>query len=125
MTGIVLVTHAGLGESLRHQAEIILGRMVPMTTVSVSEGADLDEALASVTTALAMGADPAGAIVLTDLPGATPHNLACRAATAQATPVVSGLNLPMLLKVLNHADKGPAELAMLACDGGQRAIFET
>jgi mannose/fructose-specific phosphotransferase system component IIA len=123
MTGIVLVTHAGLGESLRHQAEVILGRMMPMTTVSVSEAADLDEALASVTTALAMGADPAGAIVLTDLPGATPHNLACRAAAPLTIPVVSGLNLPMLLKVLNHADKSPAELAHLACAGGQQAIF--
>jgi len=125
MTGIVLVTHAGLGESLRHQAEIILGRMMPLTTVSVSEGADPDEALDNLSAALAMGADLSGAIVLTDLPGATPHNLACRVATRQAIPVVSGLNLPMLLKVLNHAEKTPAELAMLACAGGQQAIFSS
>ena len=45
MTGIVLVTHTGLGESLRHQAEVILGHMIPMTTVSISYGADPDSAL--------------------------------------------------------------------------------
>ena len=125
MTGIVLVTHAGLGESLRRQAEVILGRMVAMTTVSISYGADPDSALNEVIAALAMSADPGGAVVLTDLPGATPHNLASRAAEDRAMPVVSGLNLPMLLKVINHSGKPAHELAELASIGGHQGILST
>jgi mannose/fructose-specific phosphotransferase system component IIA len=122
VTGIMLVTHDGLGESLRHQAEIILGRMVAMTTVSISCGADPDSALNEVIAALAMSEDEDGALVLTDLPGATPHNLACRAAEDRAMPVVSGVNLPMLLKVINHSSKPARELAALAKQGGRQGI---
>jgi len=123
MTGIVLVTHAGLGQSLRHQAEVILGHSVPMVTVAVSYGADPDDALNDVILALAQSSDKDGAVILTDLPGATPHNLAARAAAKRALPVISGLNLPMLLKVINHASKPSTELAKLACIGGQQGII--
>jgi mannose PTS system EIIA component len=122
MTGIVLVTHAGLGESLRHQAEVILGHMVQLTTVSISYGADPDSALVELVGALTISADVDGAVVLTDLPGATPHNLAVRAAEKHAMPVVSGLNLPMLLKVINHSTRPAAELAALASLGGHQGI---
>ncbi len=122
MTGIVLVTHAGLGESLRHQVEVILGHMSPMVTVSISYGADPDSALAELIGALAMSVDTGGAVVLTDLPGATPHNLACQAAAQREIPVISGVNLPMLLKVVNHAEKPANELAALASLGGRQGI---
>ncbi|AKS42792.1 PTS sugar transporter subunit IIA [Wenzhouxiangella marina] len=125
MTGLVLVTHSGLGESMRRQAEVILGRMIQMTTVSVSYSADPDTALEELIGALAMSVDQDGAVVLTDLPGATPHNLATRAAARRDLPVVSGLNLPMLLKVINHIDKPASELAELACLGGHQGIIET
>lgn len=122
MTGIVLVTHDGLGELFHHQAELILGRSVQLTTVSVSHEADPDTARDDVTGALAMSADDQGVVVITDLPGATPHNLALRAAAELDIPVVSGLSLPMLLKVLNHASQPPARLARLAATGGRQGI---
>lgn len=125
MTGIVLVTHAGLGESMRHQAEVILGRMVQLTTVSISYGADPDSALIELIGALTISADSDGAVILTDLPGATPHNLAVKAAERHAMPVVSGLNLPMLLKVINHSDKPANELAALAGMGGHQGIVNS
>lgn len=125
MTGIILVTHAGLGESLRHQAEVILGKLVPMTTVSISYGADPDRALDELVAATAMACDVDGAVVLTDLPGATPHNLALKAAGSRNMPVVSGVNLPMLLKVINHAEKPPHELAAVASLGGHQGIVNS
>ena len=125
MTGIILVTHSGLGESLRHQAEVILGKLVPMTTVSISYGADPDMALNELVAALSMGRDADGAIVLTDLPGATPHNLAQKAAEEIGVPVISGINLPMLLKVINHVDKPPHELAAMASLGGHEGIVNS
>lgn len=124
MTGIVLVTHDGLGEAIRREAENILGHPLDVTTVAVSYRADVEETLEALRIALATGADHQGALVLTDLPGATPHNLATRAAIGieRDAPVVSGVNLPMLLKVINHADKPPSELVVLAESGGAEGI---
>ena len=125
MTGIVLVTHDGLGEAVRREAETILGHPLSVVTVAVSYRAEVDTTLDALRTALAAGADTQGAVVLTDLPGATPHNLASRAAAEHDVPVVSGLNLPMLLKVVNHATQSPAELAELAAHGGVQGIVGT
>ena len=122
MTGIVLVTHPGVGESLRHQAEIILGQTIQLTTISISDQTDPDISLAQLIGAFAHSMDPNGALILTDLPGATPHNLDVRAAEQHGLPVVSGLNLPMLLKAINHAGKPAAELAGLAGLGGHQGI---
>ncbi|MFP4208949.1 MAG: PTS sugar transporter subunit IIA [Wenzhouxiangella sp.] len=124
MTAIVLVTHCGLGESLRDQAEIILGRSLDLTLVSIAEQADPDHALAELIEALGHPAAPEGVLILTDLPGATPHNLAIQAAAGLGAPVVSGLNLPMLLKTISHADKPAAELANLADLGGHQGITQ-
>lgn len=122
MTGIILVTHDGLGEALQREAEHILGRSLSLVTISVSYQTDVEATLDAVHTALAAASDEQGAVVLTDLPGATPHNLACRAAADASMPVVSGLNLPMLLKVVNHAGRPPAELADLAVAGGTQGV---
>ena len=124
MTGIVLVTHNGLGESLRHQAEIILGRGLKLSLVSVGDQADPDHVLAELTSALARSSDDDGVLILTDLPGATPHNVALRAAAGRNLPVVSGLNLPMLLKTVSHADQPAEELARLADLGGHQGITQ-
>jgi mannose PTS system EIIA component len=123
MTGIVLVTHAGLGESLRHQAEVILGRMVQLTTVSISYGADPDSALVELVGALAISADVDGAVVLTDLPGATPHNLAVRAADRHA-PDAGGLRPEPADAAQSHQSqcRPAAELAALASLGGHQGI---
>lgn len=122
MTGIILVTHAELGEAMRRQAENILGRSLELKTVAVACGADVERTLKHLREALSSGADAQGALVLTDLPGATPHNLASQAASESGIPVVSGLNLPMLLKVINHADESPAALAEIADAGGRQGI---
>lgn len=122
MTGIVLVTHNGLGESLRHQAEVILGRRLQLTLVSVADQVDPDQALAELVGAIARSADQDGVVILTDLPGATPHNLALKAAAGRDLPVISGLNLPMLLKTVSHADRPAAQLARLADLGGHQGI---
>lgn len=125
MTGIILVTHDGLGAAVRREAENILDRPLALTTIAVSYRAEVEETLEMLRDALASGGDHQGALLLTDLPGATPHNLARQAASEHDIPVVSGLNLPMLLKVINHADKPPAQLAELAASGGAQGIVQS
>ncbi|MGY6555591.1 MAG: PTS sugar transporter subunit IIA [Wenzhouxiangella sp.] len=123
MTPIVLVTHPEIGLALCRQAEEIIGHSLPVRLVAIGSGTDPDLGLQRLNEACSLAAGPADAIlILTDLPGATPHNLALQAATGRKWPVVSGLNLPMLLKVLNHADKPAGELAALAHYGGRQGI---
>ncbi len=123
MTIIVLVTHPGVGESLRRQAEQIVGHTLSVPLVAIGSQTDPDRGLAELAQVLGRAAGGGEVLILTDLPGATPHNLAMRAAREGAWPVVSGLNLPMLLKVLNHADKPAPELAALAHYGGRQGII--
>jgi len=122
VTGLILVTHDGLGEAVRREAEHILGRPLTLTSVAISYRANIGQALDQVRTAIALGADSDGALVITDLPGATPHNLAVEAASDTRTRVVSGLNLPMLLKAVNHAARAPDALAELVSTGGHQGI---
>lgn len=122
MTGVVIVTHEGLGEALCRQAESILGQPPVTVTVSVPSGPGPEQSEADLRATLAMAADAGGVLVLTDLPGATPHNVAARAAATAGAPLVSGINLPMLLKVLNHSDRPAAELAETALAGGRQGM---
>ena len=125
MTGIVLVTHNGLGEAMRLEAEHILGRNINLVTVAVSYRAEPESSLDELRAALAASRDEGGTLVLTDLPGATPHNLATRAAVDFDIPVVSGLNLPMLLKVINHAHEPADKLAGRARQGGWQGVLRS
>jgi mannose/fructose-specific phosphotransferase system component IIA len=124
VTTIVVVTHPGVGESLSRQAELIIGHELGLRLVAIGSQTDPDAGLAELAAVLGAPAG-GGVLILTDLPGATPHNLAMQAARPHAWPVVSGLNLPMLLKVLNHADKPARELAALAHFGGRQGILCT
>jgi len=125
VTTIVLVTHPGVGAVLSRQAEQIIGHELELRLVAIGSHTDPDAGLAELAAVLDSPAGAGGMLILTDLPGATPHNLALQAARSHACPVVSGLNLPMLLKVLNHAEKPAGELAALAHFGGRQGILCT
>lgn len=125
MTEIVLVAHSGLGEALCRTAESILADPVRITVFGVPIDGDREADLSRLADRLRDATRTAPALILTDLPGATPHNLACAAAerASPGSPVVTGVNLPMLLRALNHADRPAAELAELAVSGGRRSVF--
>ena len=124
MTAIVIVAHIGVGESLRKQAEVILGHHLDLRLISIAEKSDPEDSLNEIIGTLNALSDPLEALILTDLPGATPHNLALKAVAGRDLPIVSGLNLPMLLKTASHHDKPAAELAQLADLGGRQGIVQ-
>ena len=64
-----------------------------------------------------------GVLVLTDVYGATPSNIACRLSDFRRVRVVAGVNLPMLLRVLNYPDLQLDELAAKAISGGQDGVL--
>ena len=123
--GILLVTHEGIGKPLLDVATRLL-RKLPLTAEAfeVAFDADADALLphASATLRRVDGGD--GVLVLTDLYGASPSNIAARLARL-GTPVrrVSALNLPMLLRVMNYADLALDELPAIATAGARNGVI--
>ena len=120
MTGLLLITHGELGACLLTQARHVIGKPgFESRVLGVRADADPDG-----DTSLARRlCDELGrhAVIVTDLFGATPSNIAHR--IADGRPLVHGLNLPMLLKAHTYAKLAPAELAERMVSGGQGAIF--
>ena len=123
--GILLVTHPGIGPALIAVATRLL-RQVPLTTEAfeISFDADPEALLPAASAALRRVDDGQGVLVLTDLYGATPSNLAAQLARL-GTPVrrVSALNLPMLLRVMNYAELDLEELPAVAAAGARNGVI--
>ena len=123
--GILLITHEGIGNALVAVATRLL-RVLPLQTEAFDvpfEG-DVDALLPLASAALRRVDGGHGVLVLTDLYGATPSNLAARLARL-GTPVrrVSALSLPMLLRVMNYADLALDELPAIAAAGARNGAI--
>ena len=121
--GVLLITHESIGSALIAVATQLMTVLpLRMEALEVSFEGDPEKLLPQASAAMRRVDDGDGVLVLTDLYGATPSNLAARLARL-GTPVrrVSGLNLPMLLRVMNYAelelDELPAVAAAGACNG--------
>lgn len=117
--GILLVTHPGIGTALLAVATGLL-RQLPLKTevFEVPFDADFEALLPQASSALRRVDSGEGVLVLTDLYGASPSNLAGRLARL-GTPVrrVSALSLPMLLRVMNYPEQGLDQLPATAAAG--------
>ncbi|MBH1433731.1 PTS fructose IIA subunit family protein [Stenotrophomonas maltophilia] len=117
--GILLVTHPGVGTALLDVATRLL-RQLPLKTEAfeVPFDADLDVLLPLASAALRRVDEGDGVLILTDLYGASPANLAGQLARL-GTPVrrVSALSLPMLLRVMNYPEQGLDQLPATAAAG--------
>ncbi len=117
--GILLVTHPGVGTSLLEVATRLL-RHLPLNTEAfeVPFDADLDVLLPLASAALRRVDGGQGVLILTDLYGASPSNLAGQLARL-GTPArrVSALSLPMLLRVMNYPEQGLDQLPATAAAG--------
>ncbi|MDT8388055.1 MAG: PTS fructose transporter subunit IIA [Thiogranum sp.] len=122
--GILLITHDMIGTTLLQSARAILGVCpLPATNLSVSQNSE-PEQLLNVARQAAQELDSgAGVLVLTDLYGATPSNVASRLQETGGMRVIAGLNLPMLIRVLNYPDLDLDELAGKAVSGGRDGVL--
>ena len=123
--GILLVTHPGIGASLLAVATGLLKQLPLKTEVfEVPFDADFEALLPHASSALRRVDSGEGVLVLTDLYGATPSNLAGKLARL-GTPVrrVSGLSLPMLLRVMNYPDLALDELPAVAAAGARNGVL--
>jgi len=99
MIGIVVVSHAGLADALIEAAELIIGPLEAVAAVCIDRGMDIDAAKNNVQQAVAsVGKDGTGVLILTDLFGGTPTNLSAEFLQPGAVEILTGVNLPMLIK---------------------------
>jgi mannose PTS system EIIA component len=122
--GILLLTHHGLGSALIEAAHGVVGPLsLHVIAVEFRNGDDADAVAHRAAYHMREVDHGLGVLILTDLYGSTPSNIAARL-VAQGTSVrrVSGLNLPMLLRVLNYCDQSLDELALTAASGARNGV---
>jgi PTS system mannose-specific IIA component len=123
MTGLVLVTHAGLAGALKSAAEMIVGTIDMCASVEVAPGEHSDEIMARVVSAVkSVSAD--GAIIMTDLFGGTPSNMAMSFLKEGRIEVLTGVNLPMIIEFCSRRELMPVgELAADLQQSGREGII--
>ncbi len=102
MIGIVIVTHGRLGDSLVEAAEFILGaRLSGVESVSININENVDRLRENVAEAVRKADQKEGVLILTDMFGGTPSNLSYSFLEEAKVEVISGVNLPMVIKAVN------------------------
>jgi len=123
--GILLISHSGIGSALVAAASTMLRNLpLQVEAFEVPFDGDPDHLLPLASSALRRVDGGDGVLVLTDLYGATPSNLAAKLARI-GTPVrrVSGLSLPMLLRVLNYPELTIDALPAVAAAGARNGVL--
>ncbi len=123
MTGLVLVTHAGLASALIASAQMIVGSIEACASVEVTPGEQADGIMARVVAAVAtVSAD--GAIIMTDLFGGTPSNMAMSFLKEGRVEVLTGVNLPMIIEFCSkRGHMSVVELAAVLQRCGREGII--
>ena len=123
MVGVVVASHGTLAEELLRTAESIVGRLERSAALTIDARTSMDEARARLERAIAEVDEGQGVLVLTDMFGGTPANLALTFLDARVE-VVTGVNLPMVVKLSTlRAEQRPlAELAEAIAAYGQKNI---
>ncbi|OGT79861.1 MAG: hypothetical protein A3H91_07070 [Gammaproteobacteria bacterium RIFCSPLOWO2_02_FULL_61_13] len=122
--GIVLIAHAGIGPALAGTAQFVLGELsLPLRVVVVSRDSRAEEVLEHLQAVTAELDQGDGVLILTDMYGATPTNVARRINPGRPVKIVTGVNLPMLLHVLNYPGRDLEALAATALEGGRQGIL--
>ena len=121
MIGIVVVTHGALAGELVNAARTIVGDIPRIAAVSIGWSDDVSAAREAIARALEdVGGEPS--LILTDMFGGTPTNVSLPF-LSPGVEIVTGVNLPMLIKVTSLRDGALAEVARLVREQGKDAIY--
>jgi PTS system mannose-specific IIA component len=124
MIGLVVVSHGPLADGLKAAAEMIVGPQSQFRSVGMDHAADLDQLRSQIEAAVQDVGGTQNSVVLVDVMGGSPSNASAYLAV-KGTPVVCGVNLPMLLEVLMaRDDTTPRALAERALEAGKESILD-
>jgi PTS system mannose-specific IIA component len=123
MIGVLIVTHKELAEALMSVCDLIMGRQDGMVAVSLDPNDQPEASRQQIQRALGQVNNGNGVIILTDMLGGTPSNLSLAFLQEGKVEVVTGVNLPMLMKLANLRDsKDLGEVASALRQSGQQGI---
>jgi PTS system mannose-specific IIA component len=123
MIGLVLVTHGKLAVEFRAALEHVVGPQSQIETVSIGPEDDVERRRQDIIDAVARVNDGSGVILLTDMFGGTPSNLAISVMEAGKVEVIAGVNLPMLIKLASVRGEKPLAQAIVgAQEAGRKYI---
>ncbi|MDT0575572.1 PTS sugar transporter subunit IIA [Croceicoccus sp. F390] len=114
MIGLILVTHGDLAQEFVHAMEHVVGPQDRIVPVCIGPNDDMEARRAQIREAIVQVNDGRGVIILTDLFGGTPSNLAISLLQAGTVEVIAGLNLPMLIRLAGLRRDTPITEAILA-----------
>ena len=120
----VIVTHGHLAGELLAAAEMIIGPISHITAVSIGWHDDVDAAREEVQRAISRVTQDRGVLLLTDMFGGTPTNIASMFLEEGSVEVITGVNLPMVIKLATFtAEDSLSEIARKICDQGRQGIY--
>ncbi|MDF1793750.1 MAG: PTS sugar transporter subunit IIA [Thalassobaculaceae bacterium] len=123
MIGIVLVTHGRLADELKSVLEHVVGPQTDMATVCIGPEDDMEQRRTEIMDRAKEMDGGDGVIVLTDMFGGTPSNLAISIIDRPGVEVIAGVNLPMLIKLASvRAESSLGEASVAARDAGRKYI---
>ena len=123
MIGILIIAHDTLGESLVSAVTHVLGGRPPqLAAFAVSSRDDPSQLLPLAQEALRQLDDGDGVLIVADMYGATPCNLACKLLQAGRVEGLAGVNLPMLVRAFTYRTKGMETLLNKAVSGGCEGV---
>ena len=124
MIGVVVVTHGQLATELVNAAETIVGDLPNFFAVSIGWHENVQDARDEIAAAIEKVKQPGGVLLATDMFGGTPSNLGITFLDQDKIEVVTGVNLPMVIKLAGQSDTQTlAEVAVQVRDQGREAIY--
>ncbi len=121
--GLVLVTHGRLADELKAVLEHVVGPQTGMGTVCIGPDDDMEQRRAEILARVEEMDQGDGVVVLTDMFGGTPSNLAISIIDRPGVEVIAGVNLPMLIKLASaRVDSPLAQATTAARDAGRKYI---
>ena len=123
MVGAVVVTHGQLGREMLEVARMIVGELPHVQVVSIGWGGDIENSRAEIEAAVKTVDRGSGTLILTDMFGGTPSNVSLALMVAGRVEVITGVNLPMIIRLGNQRDnEAVTDLARRVRDQGKGSI---
>ena len=124
MIGVLIISHGAFGEALIHSASHVLGkRPMRVRQVGVTVHDDPEAIFPQAADLVRQLDEGDGVLVLTDIYGATPGNIALRLLVPGRVEGISGVNLPMLVRALTYRDQGLEAVVEKALSGGTEGVI--
>jgi PTS system mannose-specific IIA component len=123
MIGMVLVTHGALANEFKSALEHVVGPQDGVETIAIGPDDDMEQRREDILRAVERAEQGQGVVILTDMFGGTPSNLAISIMQQRSVEVIAGVNLPMLVKLARvRADLGIKQAVNVAAEAGRKYI---